>query len=86
MFRTLSNQGYAFEDVVAAGLRRIGRALAIGGFLSVATGLALIMTGEIGAGGFAAFNAPGLTIAVVGLALMAIGGLVSRAAALRRRN
>jgi hypothetical protein len=86
VFRTLSKEGFAFHESIAKALTRIGLALTLGAAVSVFVGLYLLFTGQPGQGGFPVFNAPGLTIGIVGLALIAIGELVRKADELRKTN
>jgi hypothetical protein len=86
VFRTLSKEGFAFHESIARALTRIGLALTLGAAVSVFVGLYLLFTGQPGQGGFPVFNAPGLTIGIVGLALVAIGELVRKADDIRRTN
>lgn len=86
VFRTLSKEGFAFHESIAKALIRIGLALTLGAAVSVFVGLYLLFTGQPGQGGFPVFNAPGLTIGIVGLALVAIGELVRKADDIRKTN
>lgn len=86
LFLALSREGFAFHAAVSRALVQMGWALALGGGISVVGGMAILVTGPARTSSIVAFNAPGLIIAIVGVALIAIGGLVRRAEEVRQRN
>jgi hypothetical protein len=85
MFREFSRGGFVFGAVVSAALGRIGWALALGaGAALVIVPVRLAMGMQV-VGGFALFNAPALTLGIVGLALIAMARMMRRAAALEAK-
>lgn len=85
MFADLSRKGFAFHDVVSRALTQLGVALVLGAVVAVAALPVLISLGSRILGQFAIFAAPQLTIAVVGLALLALASMIRRAAQLEAR-
>lgn len=80
LFSALSKKGFVFHDVIARALTRIGWALALGAAVSIAAMPFVVSLGAPIVGRFAIFNAPALTLGVVGLALIAIASMIRRAA------
>ena len=85
MFKALTTGGPTF-DAVAKALTRVGWALLLG----AAAGFALTPFATAGGvrhmGSFAILSVPSLTLGLVGLALIAVSGLLSRAAAIEAQN
>lgn len=83
LFSALSRGGLNFQPLIAQALSRIGWALALGAGVSVvAAPIVLSLGGPHAFGGFAVFVVPPLTLGVVGLALIALAGLLRRASAI----
>lgn len=82
LFAALSRKGFVFHDVIAGALGRIGLALLLGALTSLAALPFLIQLGSRILGQFAIFAAPALTIGVIGLGLIAVAGMIRRAARL----
>ncbi|HYJ52289.1 MAG TPA: hypothetical protein VEW04_03870 [Allosphingosinicella sp.] len=73
--------GGTFGPAIAAGCTRAGFALAIGGTLS-AVGVPNVMRVLHGQGGILSFDVAYLAVGVVGLAMILLGRLLARAAAI----
>lgn len=82
LFAALSRKGFVFQDVVADALNRIGLALVLGGLTSLIALPFLVSLGSRVLGQFAIFAAPALTIGVIGTGLIAVAGMIRRAARL----
>lgn len=85
LFAALSRKGFVFQDVIANALGRMGLALVLGAATSLAALPFLIQLGSRILGQFAIFAAPALTIGVIGLGLMAVAGMIRRAARLEEK-
>lgn len=85
LFAALSRKGYVFHDVIAGALGRIGLALVLGAVTSLIALPFLIQLGSRILGQFAIFTAPALTIGVIGLGLIAVAGMIQRAARLEAK-
>lgn len=86
LFAILAEEGFSFGAAVVQALRRIGFALGCGGLLSFVWGSYLMLSGIRGVSGFASIAAPGLTIGILGAALVAIARLIGHGEAIRRQN
>lgn len=68
------------------GLAKVGASLAIGGVLSVGSGVFLMATESGAVGGFPALNLPGLVIAILGMLISGVSRLLERAIDLDEQN
>jgi hypothetical protein len=81
MFAAFAGAGPAFTPIVANALTNIGWALLSGAAVTlVLAPFVLTLAHSHAMGGFAIFNVPALTIAIVGLALIATAHMLRRAA------
>lgn len=85
LFAALSRKGFVFHDVVANALGRMGVALVLGAATSLVALPFLIQLGSRVLGQIAIFAAPALTIGVIGLGLIAVAGMIRRAARLEAK-
>jgi hypothetical protein len=83
MFVALARGGPAFQPAVIQALSRVGWALLLGASVSVVLApVVRMLTVPRPVAGFAMLNVPALTLAVVGLALIAVARMLRRGARL----
>jgi hypothetical protein len=85
MFAALSRKGFIFHEAVSSALMQLGASLLLGALAALAALPFLISLGSRVLGQFAIFTAPALTIGVVGLVLIAVAGMMRRAAHLEAK-
>jgi hypothetical protein len=73
-------------ELLPVGLRQVGAGLAVGGVLSVGSGVVLMALFSGAAGGFPVLQMPGLVVATLGVLLVGISRLLTRAAELEAQN
>lgn len=86
LFAELSRRGFAFHGLVSEALKSIGWSLSFGAFVSIGAAPVIWSIGPRAYGSFAIFNVPALTLGIVGLALVAVSGVIRQAARVEAKN
>jgi hypothetical protein len=72
-------RGRLIQPTLASALRRVGLALGVGGVLSVFIVTNLLRLMGAAQGGYAHFDVPGMTLGMIGGALVLLGGVAEQA-------